>query len=228
MGTFYNSQIVTNGLILCLDAGNRKSYPGTGSTWFDLSGTNRNATKAGTQSPTYPQWNSSGFFYFNGGILSENYSRFEVPNIPSFSQLSAFAWYRTGSSEYQTIFRMNNSDFEISLVNNAQMWWAAGTNYDDVYVQSFSSVYGNNNWHNTGLTFDGQILRAYFNGAQIATTTRGTPTTTAAGTLNIGTRDDAYFQHLFGDISSIMIYNRVLSASEILSNYNSMRRRFKV
>lgn len=228
MAVNYNPAIVTNGLILHLDAGNRRNYPGTGSTWFDLSGTNRHAIKNGTQSPTYPQWNSSGFFNFNGGTLSQNYSRFEVSNMPSFSQLSAFAWYRTGSSEYQTIFRMNNSDFEISLINNGQMWWAAGTNYDDVYVTSYSNVYGNSLWHNTGLTFDGQILRAYFDGSQVATTTRGSPTTTAAGTLMIGTRDDAYWQHLFGDISNIMIYNRILNTSEILQNFSALRGRFGI
>ena len=38
MGVNYNPKIVTDGLVLCLDAANKRSYPGSGSTWNDLSG----------------------------------------------------------------------------------------------------------------------------------------------------------------------------------------------
>ena len=44
MGVAYNSKIVTDGLVLCLDAGNSKSYPGSGTTWTDLSGNGNNGT----------------------------------------------------------------------------------------------------------------------------------------------------------------------------------------
>ena len=73
-------QIVTDGLVLCLDAANKDSYPGSGTTWYDLSGNGYNSTAAGTVGPTF---NSNGYFEFTGGIVTENYSRFDTPTIPA-------------------------------------------------------------------------------------------------------------------------------------------------
>jgi len=54
-------RITTNGLVLCLDASDRNSYPGTGTTWYDVSGNGYNATL--TNGPT---WSSTGYFIFDG------------------------------------------------------------------------------------------------------------------------------------------------------------------
>jgi hypothetical protein len=47
MGIAYNSRVVVEGLVLALDAGNSKSYPGSGTTWTDLSGQGNNGTITG-------------------------------------------------------------------------------------------------------------------------------------------------------------------------------------
>lgn len=65
MGTSYNSNIVTDGLVLCLDAANPRSYPGSGSTWYDLSGSNRNFSIQSNAS-----WNSNGYFSVNAASQS--------------------------------------------------------------------------------------------------------------------------------------------------------------
>ena len=70
MGVNYNPAIVTNGLVLALDAANPKSYSGSGITWTDVSGNRIDANKTGAESPTYPTWNSTGYFSFNGGVQS--------------------------------------------------------------------------------------------------------------------------------------------------------------
>ena len=220
--------IVEDGLALCLDAANSKSYPGTGTTWIDISGNNRNATKAGSQSPTYPQHANSKYFTFTGGVTSDNYSRFDVSNIPSFSSLSAFVWYRTtDTTSSKTAIRMNNSDFELSINGSSQLFIAAGTNWNDINANTGSQNNATNgNWHQIGLTFNGINLIGYFDGVQVTSNTRATATTTAAGTLRIGTRDDAAAQHFVGDISSVYIYSKVLSAAEVQQNYNAARGRF--
>lgn len=219
-------KIVNDGLVLCLDAANLKSYIGSGTIWNDLT-KNTSAVKAGSQSPTYPQFTSTGWFNFTGGIVSDNYSRFDVSNIPSFSALSAFAWYRTSdTTASKTIIRMDNSDFELSVNNNTNVFYCAGTNWDDIAVSITQANATNGKWHYTGLTFNGTVLNAYFDTVLVGTSTRGSSTTTAAGTLRIGTRDDAYNQHFVGDISMVKIYNKVLSASEILRNYNATKSRY--
>ena len=57
MGTFVGPNIVTDGLVFAVDAGSERSYPGTGSTWFDLSGNGLDMTMVGTVT-----WNSAGYF----------------------------------------------------------------------------------------------------------------------------------------------------------------------
>lgn len=219
-------RVVTDGLVLSLDAADRNSYPGTGTTWFDVSANRFTATKAGTQSPTYPLWNSQGYFSFLSGSLGTNESRFVTSTLPVFSGLSVFSWYRTSdTTNSKTILRMQNSDFELS-VNQTTLFYAAGSNFNDINTSIVNASSANGNWHNMGLTYDGNNLKAYFDVSNVANATRGSVVNTEAGPLNIGTRNDAFFQHFVGDISTVTIYNKVLSDIEILQNYNVQKSRF--
>ena len=223
---FQGQQIVTNGLIVNLDAANKDSYPGTGTTWYDLSGNGYNGTKQGTQSPTYPLWNTTGYFIFSGGTLGTNFSSFYVPGLPAFSGLSVFAWVRTSDgSESKTILRMQNSDFELSMNGSTQLFYAAGANYDNINT-TYNLNFADGNWHYMGLTYDGNNLKAYWEASNVSNNTRGSVVNTEAGDLNIGTRNDAYYQHFIGDVAVVQIYNRTLSATEITQNYNAQKTRF--
>ena len=226
MALIYSPNIVRSGLVLALDAADKNSYPGSGTTWRDLSGNNYVATKAGTQSPTYPMWNSPGYFTFSGGTVGTNYSRFYLPGLPAFSGLSVFVWVRTSdASESKTILRMQNSDFELSMNGSTQLYYAAGANYDNIGA-SYNTSYADSKWHSMGLTYDGNVLRGYWDSSNVVSNTRGSVVNTEAGDLNIGTRDDAYFQHFVGDVALIQIYNRVLNTQEITQNYNTQKSRF--
>jgi len=76
MALAHSPKIVTNGLVLCLDAGNPKSYPGSGSSWVDVTGNGYNATLI--NSPTYDS--NVGFISFNG---TNQYATHNVPTISS-------------------------------------------------------------------------------------------------------------------------------------------------
>ena len=65
MGIAYNTSMVRNGLVLHLDAANPKSYPGSGTTWYDLSSGKRNYSFS-----TGVAWNSAGYFNFTGGTMT--------------------------------------------------------------------------------------------------------------------------------------------------------------
>jgi hypothetical protein len=216
MAVYGGPKIPTDGLILYLDAANIKSYPGSGNTWFNIGGTGLNGSKAGSQSPTYPQWNPLGYFTFIGGTTGNNYSRFDVSNIPLLSGITIdiFSYSENGGA----LIRASNSDYEISAGS-----YAAGTNYNDINV---TKVDVRNNWIHDSLTFDGSGLVGYRNGRQAATKVRASGTTMAASTARIGTRDDAYLDHLVGNIACLKIYNRALSSGEVLQNYNALKGRF--
>jgi hypothetical protein len=85
MATNYNPGIVTSGLVLCLDAGNTKSYPGSGTTWTDLSGNGNTGTLVNS-----PSYSSSGYFSFDGTNKSVSIVK-PQPNITG--QISVEIWY---------------------------------------------------------------------------------------------------------------------------------------
>lgn len=222
MSLGHGSSIFRNGLVLHLDAANVKSYPGTGTLWYDLSGNGRHATKAGSQSPTYPQFNSAGYFTFSGGVTANNYSRFEV-GLPQMNQVTAEAvWRSTVAGGH--VFRLANSDLQIGADG-----FTAGNSYIDVNVTP-SPVYSDTKWYIGQMTFDGQTLTAYLNGQFYGTKSMASPDTNGiiADTLKIGTRDDNYASHFFGDISSIRIYNRALTVAELKQHFNALRGRYGI
>ena len=73
MATLYAPRIVTDGLVLCLDAGNRKSYPGSGTSWVDMSGNNNTGTL--TNGPTFGGGNG-GSIVFDGVNDFVNFSNY--------------------------------------------------------------------------------------------------------------------------------------------------------
>lgn len=224
MGIYTGPNIsASSSLIRYLDAGNPKSYGGTGSTWTDLCG-NANATKAGSQSPTQPAYNSGGWFNFTGGVNGNNYSRFDL-SIPSLSNMTAITWHRPTVAGGH-VFRMSSDSFQIGADN-----YAAGIRYNDVQVGH--SVYGAptgasrlNKWNCDAVTWDGQTVRSYAFGVPGGSTTRSSATTLAAGTLRIGARSDIYAAHYVGDIAIVAIFSSRLSDAEIFSYYHSTRSRF--
>lgn len=203
-------------IILYLDAANTKSYiSGSGTTWYDLSGNSANATKGGSQSPTYPQFNSSGWFTFSGGVNGDNYSRFSV-TTPTMNQVSVFTWhYATQSGGH--VLRHANESFQIGPDG-----YTAGTNYNNINCSRADTL---NTWVCDALTFTGTNLVGYRNGLQYSNASR-TSTTLSGGTLYIGARSDVYAAHYVGNIALVLIYNRALSAEEILQNYTTTKSRF--
>ena len=84
MGLSHSPSLVMNGLVLCLDAGNSKSYPGTGTTWTDLSGNGNNGTL--TNGPTYSSANG-GSLVFDG---TNDYT--QTPLSGTFPQITVEFW----------------------------------------------------------------------------------------------------------------------------------------
>jgi len=226
MGLIHSPRIITDNIVWYLDASNIKSYPGTGSTWYDLSNNKTNASKAGSQSPTYPQFNTSdglGYFTFSGGALGDNYSRFDISS-PLMSQMTALAWYRPTTTNGH-VFRMSNNDYQIGPDG-----WTAGTNFNDVNISQNSNGPVNtvnlNIWNFAAITWNNQTLKGYLNDSLQGEVTRSTPVDIQSGTLRIGTRNDIYFAHFVGDISIVQLYNRALTEAEIQQNFNALRGRF--
>jgi len=215
--------IVTDGLILALDAANHKSYPGSGTIWYDLSGNGYNATAAGTVGPTF---NSNGYFEFTGGIVAQNYSRFDTATIPSQNDITVEVFYNP-SSGWETVFRQATDDFHI---RNGRV--AAGNAYNDFSITGISAEEQHNglgNWTYNAITWDsGLNLKLFKDGILTKSGTRTTVDSDgiASSIIRIGTRNDAYAEHFVGNIALFRMYSRALSPEEIQQNYNATKSRF--
>jgi hypothetical protein len=218
--------LVADGLVLYLDAANTQSYPGSGSTWYDLSGNSRNFSTY--NSPTY---NSAGYWSLGG---TNQY--FEYPNLP-------VQW---GNSDYtiDTVFRLSTAVSGVfGLVSTMTGAFNLNSLGMEIRVRTFGIEFTVNDGSGSGvrtssvLTWQTNIWYhiafaytkssscvCYINGSNNVTQSyAGEANYNNIYNLSLGRASDGY---LNGDIASVKIYNRVLSAAEILQNYNALKSRF--
>ena len=229
MGIRRGPNIVQEGLVLSLDAGNVRSYPGSGTAWFDVSGTKINSTL--TNGPTYSSANK-GVINFDG---TNDY--IDVGNNASLSlgAMTIAAWVKpsTNVSNYRGIIMDEsaggapwNYRLFLNQSNGVVIYDIIGSAYSSV-----SSTYSiaDNNWHYVcGVrTSVNGTLNLYINGSLNATGTDSSNRSTLGNTVWIGRSPLGGGSYPFiGDIPIAQIYNRALTASEILQNYNMTKSRF--
>ena len=232
MGTKYNPRLVTSGLLLYVDAANTRSYSGSGNTWYDLSPNSRNITLV--NSPTYLSSNS-GTIDFDAP--SSEYGTFTSPS--TLSNFTCEAWIKVNttpaSNTVQAIITQAypgtsskiNYSFGFNGTNGAGAYDGKinGGFYDGTWrlTSGFTPVVGT--WYHTAVTYDGSTIIQYQNGVQQSTLSyAGTPTASGGSSYIMRRWDDLNF--LDGVLSQLRLYDRALSAAEILQNYNSTKMRF--
>jgi hypothetical protein len=225
---FQGQQIITNGLVLNLDAANKDSYPGTGTTWTDLTGIAGNATL----------YNGVGFnSNLWGGSLSfdsvDDYSRITNPNVTlGTNPRTLIGWFRATNSVYGCIFGFGNSPSGTPTYGSMELWNYAdplSMHYAGGSISSGLSLSANlNKWLMAVLKFDGttayiQIIdngTSYSNSANV-------PLNTTTGNFSIN--KSAYANEgggLAGYWGISLLYNRSLSSTEITQVYNATKGRF--
>lgn len=229
MSLAHSPSIVTNGLILCLDAANVKSYPGSGTNWYDLSGNNRNGTL--TNGPSYNTTNG-GILTFDG--VNDYIDCGSVPAIGnSLIGLTVSVWLYTTSSSTRCIvengttyttntfylFQENASNFTFSVYGGA---------YDVVFS---NYAYQLNTWYNlVGVWSSGTRNTLYTNGVDTSGTRGGSVQTAVINgntNLMVGSRAGSQY-HFQGSIASVIIYNRALTQTEVTKNFNAHRGRYGI
>lgn len=224
----YYGGIVTNGLILDLDAAKKDSYPGTGTSWRDISGNSNNGTLI--NGPTFNSGNG-GSIVFDG---VDDYVLCSKQNaLVNTTQFTLGAWMKRNLSNSLVIIGQietitNDVSFELWSDGNAYFEVGNGSNGFG-YVANTST-----NWQYLVMTFDGtqptpgEKLKGYINGTLQTLTYNGTiPSTT--GTVNTNLNIGAYIpnsNYSNGNISVVQLYNRALSSSEITQNYNALKGRY--
>jgi len=227
----YSPKIVTDGLVLALDAANTRSYPSTGTTWTDLSRGGNNGTLV--NGPTF-NTESGGNIVFDG---TNDYCNIPIPAVPTGSQATVSFWTKFNITQASSIFSAYNSagqrQINIHLTwSDSIVYWdcgASGGTYDRINSSTLT-IAQKTGWHNWIFTKNATTgtMVIYLDGISLVSGTGKTNTigviSTASKRCAIASFDDTLYYS--GNISSMLLYNRALSATEVLQNYNATKTRF--
>lgn len=231
MSGIINGNIVRNGLVLALDAADRKSYPSTGNTWFDRSGNRNNCTLQ--NSPSFVSTNPNNFT-FNG---SNQYATVPMSGL-RVANITEEVWVFLSSTADQVFI---GSQYGTSSNNSYAIWvqsgaFAFGVNTGGTFYYTTVSTVSSGVWYHLTHTYNGTTQLYYINGVLAATynsaasgnITYDTNNTllAIAGDWNGAGYDTGMVVTLNGKMSIARIYNRALSASEVLQNFTAARGRF--
>lgn len=227
MALAHSTKIATSGLILYYDPANSKSYPGSGTSWSDISGNNVTGTMSNV---TYSSTNN-GIMTFNGSNSVVSLTRPSQITVGIYLTVSIWAKWTTntgGTSVIQTLIDNNHSVGAGFVIQDRPdlgktLTWSAQVS---VAGAQSTIIVGDGNWHNITGTSDGSYAKLYIDGvfnAQAAELAIQNP----QPTVTIG-RWQGGARWLNGSIGPVQIYNRVLSDTEIKQNFNALRGRFSV
>jgi hypothetical protein len=229
-GSIVKLDPIDTGLILYLDASNTSSYIGSGSSWNDISGFNNNATLINT--PTFDS-NNGGSIVFDD--VSLEYAT--IPNIGNKSNWTVEVWFKTTSSLAGKCTSILTNQYDLATKLN----FSIGTNIfptnSNICAGFFNGAWRTttgfaptiNTWYQVVGTYDGSVIRQYVNGVASGGTLNYVGTPQSGGEIRLMRRWDDTLQQsnlLDGQLAVAKIYNRALSASEVLSNFNSIKSRF--
>jgi hypothetical protein len=214
--------LVTEGLIFAMDAGNRASYSGSGSTWYDIQGTNNGAMTAGVS------WvrDTTDTMRFNG--TSGSVSPTDSGLLPR-SGLTVHVWLKTSTADKWAIDKSNGG------VSNGFCMIGSGAGNGYFFVNNTSlnttATISTGAWINlVGTWQPSTYMGLYRNGTLNASRNTTVPAAinTQIANLQIGRRSNNNTDWWNGEIAQVLFYNRPLTATEVSQNFEATRRRFGV
>ena len=235
---FGTPPIVTNGLVLHLDAGSRQSYVSGSTTWRDLSGNGNSGILSGSVLPTFDSSNQGSIVFSGTTNCFVDCGTASTSTIRGTSQFTLSYWFRKFSSGDD--FLLGTLDQTANRGFFVQWFFSDNTVYFGVMngTRTFNFVTTplqyTSNWYNFTFVFDGtltgstSISKMYINSIQQSLSNSGTqPTTVPTDILNlfIG-KVTNYTVPGRGNLGNLQIYNRALSPAEIAQNYNALKTRF--
>jgi hypothetical protein len=242
MGRTIGGKTVSNGLVLALDAANKLSYPGSGTSWIDLSGNNNTGTL--TNGPTFSAANL-GSIVFDGTNDYVVSTLNQTPTLDITSTITLETWIKAtalvnvsnGAGLFSKGFSsdLNSGVYELGLSQSG----GANIPFFRMRISSTTPIYNPsnilmsvNNIYHLVATYNGSIMRIFINGIESGSgnSTSGNIESNTQR-LAIGVRYGTVFSglgssYLTGNMYINRIYNRALTATEVLQNYNANKSRF--
>jgi hypothetical protein len=232
MGIAYNTSIVRDGLVLHLDAANVKSYPGTGTTWKDLSGNGNNGTLVNEVSYSS---NNQGYFTFDGsndyisisnlGLSSHSIEVWVNPlqsvgGVDGSNLASVIGVYTAtagAAGKYTYIGPYGTNSFTFRIDDGVSSHQLVG-----------SASYTVGQWYHAAITYNSStgLSVAYLNGNSVGSISFTTGIVFDSVPFNIARSENG--THFNCYVSSSKAYNRSLSSSEVKQNFEALRGRYGI
>ena len=237
MALSHSPQMVRSGLIVYLDSLNPKSYPGTGTTWYDLSGNNNHGTLTGFTGPS--AGSTSGFDTNTKHMMFDRHSgagdgvannRVTINNSNSLdgcvvtTGMTVSFWLKVTTYTCTAMTKWSDS-WEIFYCSDLH-WRTNGTGGST--TNSGLAVGTNlNKFHLITATHSGTERKFYINGDLYYTNSNTVTSQNLTNPVSIGAYDNGNYATI-GAIPTYFLYNRVLSLEEVKQNFEALRRRYGV
>jgi hypothetical protein len=223
MGLNYGPSVVKSGLVLALDAADINSYPGTGTTIYDLSGNGNNGTLV----------NGVGYNQTNGGVLVfdgiDDFVDVPSPNLASTNYTVMTA------GRYVSIPYVGSPYGAGRLISSRSNNWLLGlwggsteNYYAEGWVSSVGAGTSNTSWRIWTGTGDigGDTYSVYVNNSLITASSTGG--SAGPNGFSIGRYGPGNSEYSNSNFSFLLAYNRILTQAEITQNYNATKTRYKL
>jgi len=221
-------KIITSGCVLSLDAADKLSYKGSGTSWYDLSGNSNTGTL--TNGPTFSAGNQ-GNIVFDGVddyLITANQP---LTNNSSFTLECFVNFPNFNDNTYRSIidsgnFGVGTLGYSLSKDNSNKLYVAVNNGYSTV-----NTTLNSNTWYHivaTATLSANYVFTIYVNaiaGTQISSANSSALTTNQTS-IKIASNYVGTIGYYSLKMSLFRVYNRALSASEVLQNYNATKNRF--
>jgi hypothetical protein len=215
--------IVFNGLVLNLDAANTVSYPGSGTTWRDVSGNGNNGTLV--NNPTY---SAGGGGYFSFGSAGSQRTSFTY-QTPQQTASTSFTWsiwtYPVANSDGYVLMGYRGT--------TPLKFYKLTTQKFEMYPAEIFHLFTLNVWQNICVIYDGTQagtanMKMYVNGTQVGLRDGQQPDLLSSNMPFYVGGDPTAGEYATARIGQVSIYNRALTTQEITQNFNALRGRFGI
>lgn len=227
MSLHYSPNIVSSGLVLCLDAGDPRSYPGSGTVWTDRSGLGNNGTLV----------NAVGYDSANkGNLIFDGVDDYvSLNNILSAKPFCISFWAKLTSVKNQSFYTSRTilghgiAIFALGATGSNTIRFDTG---DSVNQWTTGYTPPLNVWINLTLQVNDLEKQLYVNGSFVSSiaftssiiNTSPTIATIGASQINGSTLGN----YITGNIGKYLVYNRALSPQEIKQNFEATRSRYGI
>jgi len=240
MGLQHSPRIVTDGLVLCLDAADKNSYPGSGNTWTDLSGQGNNGTLTNMSATPFDSGNGGSLVFdgVNDYVVSTNDDSVKIFN----NSITMEAFIKTPVIQSNTHFpNILSKRITYTYPNGGYGLWMNnetrpdGTSYGILHTDEssalvyFNELINTNKWFHLVATYDGLSFKSYQNSNfnnSVSLTGNIVPVNNEL-LIGVARSNNINYSYSFeGNIAVVRLYNRALTPQEVLQNYNATKTRF--